>query len=56
MRYCKARAEERRGLLCVGDVDENKEVEIVRERNDAFDFISAGITLLLLGPRRRTKL
>jgi hypothetical protein len=56
MRYCKTLAEERRGLICAGHVDENKEVEIVRERNDASAFITAGITLLLRGPRRNTKL
>ena len=56
MRYCKTRSEERRGLLCEGHVDENKEVEIVIERNDASPFNTAGITLLLRGPRRNTKL
>jgi hypothetical protein len=56
MRYCKTHAEERRGLLCAGHVDENKEVEIVRGRNDASALNTAEITLLLRGLRRNTKL
>jgi hypothetical protein len=56
MRYCKTRAGERRGLGCASHVDENKEVENVRERDDASAFDTAGITLLLRGPLRNTKL